>query len=228
MTDKNLTHIDFILDRSGSMQSCKTDTEGGFNTYIVDQKTTPGKCKVALHQFDDQYETVYSDVPIKKVEPLVLVPRGMTALLDAIGKTIVAKGQQLASLPEAKRPGTVIIAILTDGGENSSREYTYDSVKKLIKTQQDQYNWIFVFLGANQDAVLTGSRMGIARGQTITYDTNATMDTFSTLSASTTNYRMASMAGASASDTLIAGAFTEADRKKAMGEKDNKTVTSKV
>lgn len=104
MTDQNLTHIYLLLDRSGSMQSIKTDTEGGFAAFVEEQKRTDGECRVTLAQFDNHYDVVYADRPIADVPPLELQPRGSTALLDAMGKLITDAGARLADLPDDRRP----------------------------------------------------------------------------------------------------------------------------
>jgi hypothetical protein len=98
----------------------------------------------------------------------------MTALYDALGKTINTVGQELAALDESERPGLVQFVIITDGMENASREFTSDAVKNLITHQTEKYNWDFVFVGSNQDAVLTASTLGISAGSALTYD-NATV-----------------------------------------------------
>jgi hypothetical protein len=98
----------------------------------------------------------------------------MTALYDAIGKTINTVGRELADLDESERPGLVQFVIITDGMENASREFTSDAVKNLITHQTEKYNWDFVFIGSNQDAVLTASTLGISAGSALTYD-NATV-----------------------------------------------------
>ncbi|MFI9505866.1 VWA domain-containing protein [Nocardia sp. NPDC052566] len=169
MTNSDLTLIAILLDRSGSMQSIKTDTEGGFAAYIEQQRQVPKTTEVTLAQFDTEYEVVYANRPIAEVPPLELQPRGMTALYDAVGKLVTEVGAELAKRPEHERPGTVIVVVLTDGHENSSREWSNDAVRKLIKQQEDTYNWTFLFLGANMDAVAIGVDMGIAPGQAITY-----------------------------------------------------------
>lgn len=169
MTDPNARHIAVILDRSGSMQSVKTDTEGGLAAFLEAQHEAPGETTVSLYQFDDKYEAVYENKPLADVPPFMLRPRGATALLDAVGRTINTLGEQLAAMDEDARPGEVIVVILTDGHENASREYTKTAVKKLITQQQDAYGWKFVFLGADQDAFAAGASMGIARATTLSY-----------------------------------------------------------
>ena len=172
MTNADLTLIAALLDRSGSMQDCKRATETGFDELIAKQRTEPGKAVVTLSMFDDVYENVYANVPIADVRPLNLEPRNMTAMLDATGRFITEIGEQLAGLPEADRPGTVICLIMTDGYENASVEWTWDAVATLITQQREQYNWKFIFLGANIDAEQVGVRMGVPLGNSMTYDTD--------------------------------------------------------
>lgn len=170
MTNPNLTLIAVLLDRSGSMQSIKSDTEGGFDAFIAEQRTQPGDAIVTLAQFDNDYERVYTSIPIDQVPPLELRPRGSTALLDGIGRLTTEIGEELAALPEHERPGTVIVLVVTDGEENSSTEWALDTVKAAITRQESEFAWDYVFLGANIDAVSVGAGMGFAQDKSITYD----------------------------------------------------------
>jgi hypothetical protein len=176
MTNPDRRHIAIVLDRSGSMQSVKTDTEGGLRSFLATQAEAPGETTVSLYQFDDQYEAVYENATLADVPDFTLAPRGMTALFDAVGRTISAVGAQLAARPEGERPGEVIVVILTDGQENASREFSLDAVKGQIAVQQDDYGWKFVFLGADQDAFEAAGGMGIARGTTLSYASANTTD----------------------------------------------------
>lgn len=169
MTDPNSRHIAVILDRSGSMITVKDDTEGGLRAFLDAQTEAPGQTTVSLYQFDDRYEAVYENKALADVPPFTLRPRGATALLDAVGRTITAVGEQLAAKPDDERPGEVIVVILTDGHENASREFTNRQIKTLITRQQDTYGWKFVFLGADQDAFAAGGAMGIGRATTLSY-----------------------------------------------------------
>ena len=141
MTNADLMHLYFLLDRSGSMQSIREDTIGGFDAFIAEQRTQPGDCRVTLAQFDDRYDVVYVDLPVAEVPGLQLQPRGTTALLDAIGRLVTDAGERLAALPEADRPGTVIVGIMTDGHENSSKEWSHAAVKSLIQQQTQTYGF---------------------------------------------------------------------------------------
>jgi hypothetical protein len=183
------THITFILDRSGSMQSVKEPTISGFNLYLSEQQKLPDPATVLLAQFDteDPFEILEDFVDIKNVKPLDAaryVPRGGTPLLDAIGKGInhtlqhinkfsPKKEVQIGDLsdPEDMKPELVMFVILTDGEENASREYKKDAIVKMIEEKQKE-NWKFVFLGANMDAVSEAQSYGIASGFAATFTTN--------------------------------------------------------
>jgi len=169
MTRSDLTHLYFLLDRSGSMQSIKTDTEGGFATFIEEQRRAVGECRVTLAQFDDQYEIVFADTPVADVGRLDLQPRGSTALLDAMGRLITEAGAALAALPEDQRPGSVVVAIMTDGLENASREWTHTAVKALVEQQTTAYQWQFLYMGADQDAIDVGTGLGVGAAHTVSY-----------------------------------------------------------
>jgi hypothetical protein len=211
MTDPRRTLIAVLLDRSGSMEAVKSDTEGGFNAFIDGQRAEPGEARVTLAQFDTDYEVVYADRPIADVPRLVLQPRGGTALYDALGRLITDVGAELAAAPEDDRPGTVIVVVLTDGHENSSREWTHAAVTAAIKRQETDYAWDFVFLGANMDAVAVGTALGFAADKSMTWDTDNGGAAYAM--ASTTAYvsrRRAAPAGApvegfSAEDRAAAG-----------------------
>ncbi len=159
-----LTELVFILDRSGSMARLTSDTIGGFNSMIEEQKKEAGEAYVTTVLFDNAYEVLHDRVPLENVKPLTnkeYYARGSTALLDAVGRTINTVGAKLAAEPEEERPGKVIIVITTDGMENASREFRRDQIKQMISHQQDKYSWNFIFLGANMDAVSEARSLGI-------------------------------------------------------------------
>jgi hypothetical protein len=167
----NHSQIAVILDRSGSMEQIRAATIDGFNEFLGQQKAAPGTADLHLVQFDDQYEPLY-DKPLSECQPLTtetFVPRGATALMDALGRTIVTLGSKFEKLPEAARPSKVIVAIMTDGLENASQEYTAGRIREMISHQREKYNWEFVFLGAGQDAVLEGAKYGIPASHALTY-----------------------------------------------------------
>jgi Mg-chelatase subunit ChlD len=169
---KDFTDITIVLDRSGSMESVADDTIGGFNRFLLDQKQAPGDGVLTLVQFDHEYEFVHRARPLAEVPPLsreTFVPRGQTALLDAIGRTLNDTFERLAKTDEAQLPGSVIFVILTDGHENASREFSRETVFKMISERQAKQGWTFVFLGANQDAIEAGGGLGIAAGTSLSY-----------------------------------------------------------
>ncbi|WP_223594546.1 vWA domain-containing protein [Neobacillus bataviensis] len=161
--NKNLTEIIFLLDRSGSMSGLESDTIGGFNAFIEKQRQLASETIVTTVLFDDQYEILWNGIEAQnaRLTDKEYYVRGCTALLDAVGKTILDVGYRLSSTSEDKRPGQVIFVITTDGMENASREYTYKKVKELIQHQQEKYNWEFIFLGANIDAEKEAESLGI-------------------------------------------------------------------
>jgi hypothetical protein len=217
MTDKNLTHLYFLLDRSGSMQSIRDDIVGGFDAFIADQKREPGECRVSLSQFDDVYEEVYADRPLGAVPSLDLVPRGSTAMLDAIGRLINSAGARLAALPEDARPATVIVGIMTDGMENASQEFSRAQVRQMITTQSKDYDWTFLYMGANQDAVEVGTDMGIDPRLAVTYAPRSADRAMAATSKNISGLRQARAAGASSAAAREAAYYTDVQRAESLG-----------
>ena len=172
--NKNLTEIVFLLDRSGSMAGLESDTIGGFNAFIEKQSRTEGEIIVTTVLFDDRYEILWNGTHVNKVKltDKEYFVRGLTALLDAVGKTILDVGHRLSTSSEDERPGKVIFVITTDGLENASREFTYDKVKELIKHQQEKYGWEFIFLGANMNVMEEAERIGISEEHAYRFETS--------------------------------------------------------
>lgn len=215
MTNPHLTHIEFLLDRSGSMQSIREDIEGGFNAFVAEQRTGIGACTVSLAQFDDAYEVVYTDVPVHDVAPLHLHPRGSTALLDAIGRTIDALGERLAAMPESERPGSVIVPIMTDGLENASRRFTHPRIKAMIERQEGVYDWTFLYMGADQDAIEVGRGLGIDPRRSMTYDRHSAPAAYAGMSANLLSVRAAASRGVTGREKRRVAEFSEAQRDEA-------------
>lgn len=215
MTNPNFTVIQAIIDRSGSMESIRSDAEGGFNAFVADQRNQPGQCQLSLAQFDNEYEVVYTDRPLDEVPPLQIVPRGTTAMLDAIGRTVIDLGARLAAMPEDARPGTVLVAIVTDGLENASREFSYAAIKQLITQQEQVYNWTFMYLGADQDAIAQGAQMGIAAGRSLTYGRGSSGQAYEAMSGAVRRLRSAAADGLQAPEVRRAAEFTADERQQA-------------
>lgn len=189
MADLDLTRLVFLLDRSGSMRSIQSDIEGGFAAFIDDQRAAAGECAVTLAQFDDRFDVVYRDVDVDRVPPLALRPRGRTALLDAMGRLITELGADIAALPEEQRPGSVIVAIMTDGMENASVEWTHPAVKELVKQRTEEFDWQFLYMGADQDAIEVGARLGVKREQSLTYGRGKSREAMAAASEKIRGYR---------------------------------------
>ena len=192
------THITVLTDRSGSMGIIKDDAEGAVNEFVKDQKKVEGDCTFHLWDFDapgfgsPSEQNWLNDVyqgPISKAPTYKLEPRGNTALLDAAANTIRDTGRFLDSMPEDERPAKVIFVIQTDGQENSSRETTWEALAETIKTQQEKFNWEFVFLGMGLDTFKQGQRLGIKNVTQSAADGVAYGSTYSVLSANTTAMR---------------------------------------
>jgi hypothetical protein len=209
VTNPDKTLIAALLDRSGSMETSKKATEDGWRELINEQRQQPGTCDVTLAQFDTVYELLYPPTDIGGVPEFVVVPRGMTALLDSVGRFITEIGERLSALAEDQRPGQVICMIMTDGMENSSAEWTWESVRDLINQQRDQWNWKFIFLGSNIDAVEVGARMGVAAEDAITYNDGVYMSTVA-VSAAASSWITSARAGKPTG-------FSDAERAAAMG-----------
>jgi hypothetical protein len=168
------TQIICILDRSGSMSSIISDSIGGFNTFLRKQKELKDEATITVVLFDNEYNLLYDNIDIKKAEELtskIWIPRGMTALYDAIGKTINNVRSTHARLGNEK-PSKVLVCIVTDGEENASHEYKLDDIKKLIKECEND-NWNIIYLAANQDAFSVGQSFGVSAGNTFTYTATA-------------------------------------------------------
>lgn len=168
-----LTEIVFILDKSGSMSGLEKDTIGGYNSFIEKQKKVEGEALVSTVLFSDQNEVIHDRVPISKIEPMndaQYSVGGCTALLDAIGGAIHHIGNVHKYAREEDVPEKTIVVITTDGEENSSCNYDYRKIKLMIERQQEKYNWEFLFLGANIDAIGEASKLGIRSDRAVRYE----------------------------------------------------------
>lgn len=210
------TDITIVLDRSGSMSTIRDDTIGGFNSFLKDQKETDEGDRLTLVQFDTVYETVHDNIPLSEVPELgteTFVPRGGTALLDALGRTINDTGARLAKLDEKDRPNKVIFVIITDGEENSSREFAgpngHKQIMEMIQHQTEKYSWQFMYIGANQDAIQVGNALGISAGSSMSYaaSTVGTQNTWKGLSRSVTSRKRG--------ESLAKCSFTDDEREDA-------------
>jgi hypothetical protein len=171
----NYTHISVILDRTGSMESIRDDTIGGFNAFVNAQKAEPGLASLTLVQFDSQdpYEIVHRFKPLVEVPELTretFVPRATTPLLDAIGRGVNDLEKSLADMAEEERPSRVVMVIITDGQENASREFRKDQIEKMIKEKKEKADWQFVFLSADLAAIGDALAAGMPAASVMAHD----------------------------------------------------------
>lgn len=204
MTKQNSTLIVMVLDRSGSMESCKKGTIEGFNAFIDSQKESQrqlnDEVKVSLIQFDSLYEINYTMLPLENVPKLNEAnykPRGGTALYDAIGKTVVDVGAALRDTVEHERPSKVLVVVLTDGEENESKRYGRSAIFDMIRHQENKYGWEFVYIGANQDSFAVGGSLGVKTSNIANYVSSnvGTKSMYSSLDGMTKGYRSSGKVG---------------------------------
>lgn len=170
--NQNLVEVVFVLDRSGSMSGLESDTIGGFNSMLNQQKDENTKVLVSTVLFDTKVEVLHDRMDIHDVKPLTekdYYVRGCTALLDAVGRSIKHISRIHKYAREEDRPRKTMFVIITDGYENSSQEYTYKAVKKMISKEQEKYGWDFIFLGADIDVAKEAESLGIRAERAIKY-----------------------------------------------------------
>jgi uncharacterized protein YegL len=219
------THVALVVDRSGSMGSCWKEMVPAVNTFLDQQKKAKGKCTLSMAIFDDQYDLLHDFKPIKEVqEPLAEIkPRGWTALLDAIGKTINSVEEKIKKLKPADRPVKVVFMTQTDGQENASSEFSPESIKGLIDKKTKE-GWDFVFVGTTQQSVLEAQKYGFSINTSATYDADNSIGTMSLLGEKLKDVRASLIAGGAAVDCCYSS-FTEEERKVLNKKKhDSKTV----
>jgi len=168
---ENRTLIVLIVDNSGSIESIRGDMEGALDALIKDQKTVDGECFISYYPFDSKIivEERKEMVVLKDFGKIRITPRGGTALYKSVCEVIDSVGVQLSKISEDKRPERVLVAIVTDGDENSSGAVTGDDVKKRVAHQESVYKWKFVYLGANQDAYNVSNTIGLSRSNSMNY-----------------------------------------------------------
>ena len=158
----NLLHICCVLDESGSMYNSVDDVIGGFQKLIDEQKGEKnGECIISLYRFSDTVKKDYIGKPVDEVSKLIYSPGGCTAMNDGVGTAIDEIGKWLSDMDESERPSKNMIVIMTDGQENASKEYNFDTVKAKIKHQEEKYSWTFVYMGTNLQDLKDANRLGI-------------------------------------------------------------------
>lgn len=157
------------------MQEIRDDAIGSFNAFLEEQKKIGDEALVTLVLFDDQYELIYNATKLSKVQPFspsTYIPRGMTALFDAIGRTIATLDARLPEVKGRVPDDNVTIAILTDGHENSSREFTREQILSLIEARSKMRGWDFIYLSADPKAFDSADAIGINRNNVLHFCKN--------------------------------------------------------
>ena len=170
--DKKWTEIVFILDRSGSMSGLEEDTIGGYNAFLQKQREAEGNARITTVLFNHEYQLLHDSLPIEEVLPITRLEYdvgGMTALLDAVGSTILRVKQRIHGMSAQHKPARVVFVITTDGYENSSVEFGFAQVRDMIHTLVEKSGWEFIFLGANIDAEAFAGKIGIQADRAANY-----------------------------------------------------------
>lgn len=157
-------HIICVIDRSGSMGAIIDEAINGFNTFLEEQRAEGDKDRLTFYQFDDRFETVCKRKKLKNVEPLsrdTFIPRGMTALNDAIGKAL--------SETEVKSGENNILMILTDGHENASKEYSNARIKSMVAEREKSGDWTVIYVGPDVDAFDVGAGFGVVEANVVAF-----------------------------------------------------------
>lgn len=204
-TPNDLTEIAVILDRSGSMAQIKDDMEGGLWTLITEQHGLPGRCRVSLYQFDDQWEPVFEGMPSGDItrDHCRLVPRGSTALHDAVVKSLAALEARILAEPETERPSKVAVIVITDGCNNASVENTKKDSQKATARAAEKFGWKFVFLAADEEGFADGDGMtrGILGASVAAFDVDDVRGMYQGTSLGLANYRSGKSEGVDLQDS---------------------------
>jgi hypothetical protein len=172
---KNHTDITILLDATGSMHNIQDDVVGGINEFIQDQKSAGSNASLTLVLFNERFpcHIIYDAVPIDQAgEFTTYCPMFSTPLLDSMGNMITKTGKRLADMPEDDRPDKVLFVVYTDGLDNISIEYTKEKIKSMVVEQQEKHNWIFMFMGADIDAIHEGASCGVPLYSTVNTSKN--------------------------------------------------------
>ncbi len=187
MKDRQPTELIFLLDKSGSMSGLESDTIGGFDSLIREQREKGIRALVTVVLFNEKSRVLFDRLPLDRVPPLTreeYAPRGNTALFDAVGSTILRLEKK-----QTARPPHTLFVITTDGMENASREFSLSAVRRLIRKKRSEY-WEFLFLGANFDAESFGQALGLGAHRSVTFrnDRRGQRLNFQTLSHAVESY----------------------------------------
>lgn len=194
---QDFTHLTLVIDNSGSMFRIKYDAENGVNNLIANQKEKNGKCELSLFEFNSQVRHKIQNLDINTIGKYQMETKGSTAMLDAIGTAINTTGEYLSSLAEHDRPALVIVAIITDGEENSSRKFISSEIKRLIKQQRNVYNWQFTFLCTEEAVLDKAIDLGFEIGASVVYNKSKSNEAYKMMDENINRMRSCSMMGQS-------------------------------
>jgi len=213
------TDITVMLDRSGSMESIKKTMESALNELMIAHRKNP-TTKFTLVQFDGEnpYELVFENRSATEVPDIVIHPRGSTPLIDCLCRTIDKTGDRLRAMRESERPDQVLMIVITDGQENSSREFTRKHVKDRISKQRNEYNWQFMFLGADERSIAEATSWGISPDFTVQWAMGKSAVLMDNLTTKTASYVANNVGARGMSSSLN---YTADDRQK-LSEEDPK------
>ena len=223
-TGKNTSHVVFILDESGSMSSHYDQTLSGFNEFLETHKKDEIETKIptfiSLFKFNGfNVNQVYNREPVQGIAPLNKTsyrPSGGTNLIDSIGAVMQTINQQLSSQRKSNRDH-VIITILTDGEENSSKTFDNNDIKQMVSKAEEK-NWAFIFLGANMDAFKTSSVWGFSQNNTLHYDTHTINAAIRSSADMSTRLKMSVSEGNTVASAYVSSAFTDKERNESNGK----------
>jgi uncharacterized protein YegL len=179
-----------VIDRSGSMGNCVTDTIGGFNAFIDGQRADGTEIRLTTVLFDNEYQVLHHDVPLLQVKKLTkkeYFVRGNTALFDAMGRTITDAIARVGKQEEADAPERVVFLVMTDGMENASQEFTTSAVKALIEDRK-RAGWEFFFLGADLDNLQDAENIGVEKNRSTSFSKRSMHDSYVSMSKNVTEY----------------------------------------
>ncbi len=191
---KNLTSINVVLDASGSMANLTSDTLGGLNSFIEEQKSLPGEATFTLCTFNSSHEIVHEGTPlhlVASIDKKSYSPKGGTNLIGTLGYMIDKVGKDFSSMKENERPFKVIFVVITDGENNLFSDYTKQKVKEMIEHQTNNYKWEFLFFGANIDSFSEAASYGISSTRTKNFEASpsGTKNMYRSMSKSVSTYR---------------------------------------
>jgi uncharacterized protein YegL len=213
---KDLSLLVFIIDASSSMTMKAPEVVSSVNQAIKDRKDANSDELISIYQFANDTKNILDFKHVSEVSQFDYECNGWTALRDAIGYTIKDVGCKLNEMAEEDRPEKIQVMILTDGEENSSKNYSPEQVKEMVEHQTEKYSWLFTYVGSNQDAILAGSQLGIARGLCANYSDNNLGHTLSMVSS-----KMLRAKGAEDYSSMVNLASYSLDDREALVKNDN-------